>query len=709
MLGSVIIGPAQTERIEELKTQIESTVPNGEKLKLLNSISSLYLDVDPREGLIYGRQAVDLATRLDDDEQLARANRNLGHLYFVLNLPDSALYYLKPSYTYFKEQQNQENLFQGANLLGLTFNDIPNFDSGIHYLSIAKNIAQLKNDSIKLASIYVNIGSMYQDQSKLQQAFDYYIRATEVYERLGQNKDLAIVLNNMALIYIDQENYHKAILLLKRASRLNEKIGDRVNLSINFSNLGICYKEILLYDSAIATFNRSLEIAGELNLTHDLARNYLNLGNVYIKLKKFEEARKSYQISLDYSNRMNLEMGRVYNHLAMASLGLETGELHLVEQSLDEVYETVIETGILRLHLDALWFYVRLMKQKGDYRAASEYQDLYMNLKDSMQNLARTEQLEALQAKYESEKKEAENLQLRAENQYSGQVIRNQQLIGIGIFIVLILVTLLAFTFFRSRQKLRRAFDIMKDLNRKIGDQNRELEKVNQTKDRLFSLIAHDLRSPFNTISGFLELLIEEYDDYTDEKKKDILETVHQQSINTYGLLENLLQWSSTQRDMIDPEPRNIQVQKLVDEQLDLLSVRIHKKQISIEKDINPGSIVHTDYTMTMTILRNLINNAIKFSYPAGTITISSTTYGSYVRIDVRDEGVGMSQDLITEIHSGKRIYPSSGTENEKGAGLGIEIVKDFVKQNRGYFEIASEPKKGTTFSVFLPEGENSL
>ena len=256
------------------------------------------------------------------------------------------------------------------------------------------------------------------------------------------------------------------------------------------------------------------------------------------------------------------------------------------------------------------------------------------------------------------------------------------------------------------------AYSISRTIERKrLEEERRELiknlEKLNSSKDRLFSLISHDLRSPFNSLLGFSEILTKEYDSLTTEEKKEYIRAIYDSSKNLYGMTSNLLQYSRFQTGKISFKPVNIQLKKIINECLKLLKGNFVKKQLNVVDDINENLYVFADEEMLTSIVQNILSNSIKFTYKNGDIRISAATITGnsgegMARISIEDSGIGMSETDIKRFFDGEP-FTNPGTEKEFGTGLGMQLVRDFIVKNGGNLNVKSKINIGSTFSFTIP------
>ncbi|HEY4787849.1 MAG TPA: ATP-binding protein, partial [Bacteroidales bacterium] len=237
----------------------------------------------------------------------------------------------------------------------------------------------------------------------------------------------------------------------------------------------------------------------------------------------------------------------------------------------------------------------------------------------------------------------------------------------------------------------------------KLLETNEELVKLNSTKDRFFSIIAHDLRNPFHIVTGFTELLLRDYEKMPFDKVNKYLNLMYNSSRSGNNLLENLLQWSRTQTGTISYEPVHLNLFTIAKETFDYLEGDAHKKSIEVRLNIDRHLTVVADENMLKTILRNLLSNAIKFTYENGKIAVNTSMDGNMVEISITDTGVGIPVDKFPLLFKIETNISTRGTSQETGTGLGLILCKEFVEKHKGMIWVESKENEGTTFRFTLP------
>jgi signal transduction histidine kinase len=231
----------------------------------------------------------------------------------------------------------------------------------------------------------------------------------------------------------------------------------------------------------------------------------------------------------------------------------------------------------------------------------------------------------------------------------------------------------------------------------------RKLLILNASKDRFFSIIAHDLRNPFNSLLGILEILLEDYDSLDNDERKEYLKILNNSSNKLFKLLLELLQWARLQTSGIDCVYTKLDLSKLLSKELSNIEEQSRNKNINISIDIPANSIVDADEDMVSTIIRNLISNAIKFTHKNGKIEVRVNKEGEMLRFSIKDNGVGMSTEILGKLFKIEEKITSVGTNQEVGTGLGLILCKEFVEKNNGEIMVTSLEGEGSTFSFTLP------
>ncbi|MHB8907132.1 MAG: sensor histidine kinase, partial [Melioribacteraceae bacterium] len=237
-----------------------------------------------------------------------------------------------------------------------------------------------------------------------------------------------------------------------------------------------------------------------------------------------------------------------------------------------------------------------------------------------------------------------------------------------------------------------------------LKDSSEKLKVLNSTKDKFFSIIAHDLRSPFQSLLSSSELLATETESLSQEEIILFSKGLNDNLKNLYELLKNLLNWSLLQRNMLEYKPEDVDLFGLVDKIIEMLKQSALMKNISITNNIDEGTLVFADVNMVRSVFQNLLINAIKFTQSEGQVIVSAKEKGGFVEVCVQDSGMGIEPEKSSELFNFNTIYTTQGTDGEKGTGLGLPLCKEFVERNGGKIWVESEIGKGSKFTFTLPK-----
>jgi PAS domain S-box-containing protein len=257
----------------------------------------------------------------------------------------------------------------------------------------------------------------------------------------------------------------------------------------------------------------------------------------------------------------------------------------------------------------------------------------------------------------------------------------------------------------KNEERLRLLVEKFENLNIQLKKSEQELKELNAAKDRFFSIVAHDLRSPFSSLLSFSEFLVEDIDELPKEEIKSFAEKINESSKTVFSLLENLLQWSRIQTGKIPYEPITFNIYHKVNQIINLLKNNAESKKINVVNDVTSSAIVFADEDMIFSVIQNLLSNAIKFTKESGSIIFRSNSKENDVEISITDNGVGIKEVDMRKLFRMDSHHTTYGTKDEKGSGLGLLLCREMVERNRGKIWVTSKVGEGTTFTFTVPKG----
>jgi len=335
--------------------------------------------------------------------------------------------------------------------------------------------------------------------------------------------------------------------------------------------------------------------------------------------------------------------------------------------------------------------------QLGDIKKAYHFKNLACAVGDSITTNLFVEKITHLTENYKFELKRQEDDLLRKEKLQSlnNQIKYQRSIIKFYIFIVFLLLVL-GFVFVYSYRQKNRIIKV-------LTIQKREIDELNSTKDKLFSILAHDLKNPISSVIGLAELMKDASVSLSESKRLQLVSNLYEVGVSSNRILDEVLSWSQIQANQVIVESQEINLKELVERVVTNQQPIAEVKNISINYSVNTDVPIQSDYNIVSTVLRNLIANAIKYSYANAEILVSVDAITDFVELSVKDNGVGMSNDLKASLLNSINIQSTLGTSNEKGSGLGLVICRELVSKIGGSLLVDSEVGKGSTFSFTIP------
>jgi len=501
--------------------------------------------------------------------------------------------------------------------------------------------------------------------------------------------------------------FPEAIELLKKSLSMSERISNLNGIAVLNTKIGLLYSEVKDYKNSLTFFTQSLAISRKMDRKQDQASSLLNIANSYTELEQYNESipffTEAEALAKDLADTKLLRncyslMARVYDKVGDREKSSQYFNLFAaitkrIQQ--DEMTRKESEARLMVDKANSRVIEVEQVKEATEQELKEKDQELHTN----QINLSKVEQIskeQQMQIDLLSKEKELQQAQIRQQ-----QLMRN---VYLGIIVAVLMISGLTLY---GYSKIKRANILLSIKNIEISLQKDEIEKqavdlreLNALKDKLFSIIAHDLRSPLFSLVTMLTMVKD--GSFSAEEEKHIFNELSKNVEYNTELLENLLNWSSSQMKGNAINPITFGIHELTSNKINLYEEAANQKGIKLINSTNINTEVFADKDMIELVLRNLITNAIKFSKNGDKITISSTVSRDSVEVCVADNGMGISQEVIGKLF-GKNVFTTRGTLNEKGTGLGLILCRDFVHINGGRIWVDSIESKGSKFFFTLP------
>jgi signal transduction histidine kinase len=595
---------------------------------------------------------------------MARMLTELGllHLTRTRNYDQSIDYFIRALALEDSLRLKGERVFT---LLGVAqvFEEVGDYAEGADLLEQARKATEQVDNLHLLIYVILQQGDNQAAQGKLDDAVASYNQVLGYRDQLHDPSAEAEAQFRLAHVYTQQTKYDEALEEHKKALTIRRTIDDRAGEAVSLNEIGELYRLMANQDKALANHQVALKIRKQLGNKRALAESYNNIGILYYMEKRYERAINELLLALDAArdSQDQNQISRSNEYLSMA------------------------------------------YAEAGDYKNAFRYKKEYQEIHDFIEHEKNERQLIATRHRYTLDQKESRIGSLEADRVTREREIEAQKQFRNVLFVFIGLVLIIAALVIYLYLMKRRSNQELQTANDRVSRQNLQLQQLNATKDKFFSILGHDLKGPLNSLTSFSGLLINHTDSLSKDEIKMLALDLDKSLKNLFALLENLLEWSRSQTGNIEFKPERFDLASVLETNKELLKVQAQNKKIGIENACKAEVVVHAHRHSINTVVRNLVSNAIKFTPEGGSIIINAQQAQEEVMVSVADNGVGMTPEMIGKLFRIDTKLTTKGTADEKGTGLGLILCKEFIEKNGGRIGVDSTPGAGTVFYFTLP------
>ncbi len=601
----------------------------------------------------------------DDLNLLARA--------YYGNNADSAFFYGHKALEYSGRTGYRRGEADGWRMLGNTYEMTGDYVNMLTAYQHSLDIATQIDNTTLIAKVDINMALFYKQAGELDQAQKLMEKVESLDKRSGDSIQFAYVASNLADLALRQHHYDQALEYAVRALQAARKAGDEKTAASYNNDIGQILADKGDYNGALGHYLQSMTYYREADDRLGMTATNSLLGQAYLLLKDYPKALRYAEEALTVARELRRKM-----------------EIEVSAKVLADTYAA-----------------------KGDYRNALSYFQLYKEYSDSLVSDQSSKAIltRAAQYNYDEQASRLREAQALKDAGYERALRKDALKIAVTVSVVAVL-TLLAFLLQRDRAANRRTNLLLREKNEKIEEQKEVLEQQavqlllnNQQKDRLFSVVAHDLGGPLNSLKGMLDFLKEKK--LSELELSGMMMELRRHVDSSSELVSNLLYWASSQLNVAVVMPVLLPVDELVQETIELFAHAAREKEVSLACDISAQLVGYADKDMMLVVLRNLTSNAIKFSRRGGLVKISGLRKAAEIEICVKDTGIGINAADLERIRR-KESFTNYGTGNEKGTGLGILLCHEFAEANKGRFFVDSQWGKGSRCYFTIPAAPSS-
>ncbi|MCU0391047.1 MAG: tetratricopeptide repeat-containing sensor histidine kinase [Thermoflexibacter sp.] len=678
---------SQTDTAEILATQ---GLRLAEKIRFLRGQGSClnhlgvcaYARSNYQKALDYHLKGLAIRQKINDKDGMAGSMNNIGNVYKEMGDLTKALEYYQKTLKIDRENANRDNVPHDLINISTVCSEQGNYSIALESLLESKTLFTQNNDTEGLGLAHNNMGIIYQRLGDEPNALKNYEEALKNFEKVGYERGQSEALINIGTIYQDQKNYTQSLSYYQKALSHAQMANSKYTIALIKGNISSVFSLLGRYQEAEQHIKEAIILSKEIGSLQLEANNYFILAELFEKQGDYEQA-------LTYAKRS----------------------------------ETINQNAEKRENTPKILYLIaKIYAQKKDFSKAYSYFELAKAREDSILSLEKQKMIANVESKYQIAQRQTkiellEKEQLIQKQELENSVWQNSFYITISVFLTFSLIAL--FFYLRKKEKTNRllqrqneaiqkrneeinaqreAISIQKD---ELHQQAEMLTDLNRAKEKLFSIIAHDLRAPLNSLKGMMEIFLLDAAE-TNMGNKVILEKLKRDLESNHLLLNNLLNWSYNQSNGIQTKKTKFPIAKIVEEKVALFKDIYQSKDVTLHSTIPADMVVFADENQVKIVIHNLLSNAVKFTTKGGTVIINTVNQGEYTKISIQDTGIGMSKEEVSKLFDNRIIFSKRGTQNEKGTGLGLLLCKDFIDNQGGKIWVESEEGKGSTFFFTL-------
>ncbi|MEO6347768.1 MAG: ATP-binding protein [Aquaticitalea sp.] len=670
---SVLIGHTQTNEIDSLILNLAYQKQDSTKVDTsLYLIQALYETDEPKKALLF----------IDETERLAKS-LNYSKVMAEVNYYRALIYSDKNDY----------------------YNAIDNYTKSRQFF---KKI----HDTLGIAKIDNSVGLIEIKRGNYNKGLELSLSAIRIFEDRNMRKDLSLAYNNLAEAYYKTQQVDKAMEFNFKALNIREQLHDSTGIKRSNRNIAMLYAMRKEYRKAIEYYETVLKLLNPKKDTALRGEILPLIGDQYLQFKEYDKAGDYLVEGLSYNRSIDNKEGILQSLNSIGNLNLQQKKTKLAESQILEAHELTKTSSDKNEVLKNYKLLASLDSTQNKFQSAFKWQGDYYVLKEELerQNQPKlpinTDHIKNDVSEQDGNYSDQINSDTLSANASQLQRLRLISYLLVAAFITVL--TILLLIYLRRKNTLKYTKELEEKnaqiqlQNEAILEQTQHLEEINKSKDRLFSIVSHDLKDSISSIKGFLDLLKE--DSISREEFNELIPELSENANNASLLLYNLLNWSKSQMQNLEPNPELFNIQEVFHNKISLVEPKIEQKRIVLI-DESQRDFVFADKSMVEIVIQNLMTNAVKFSKVGDIITISNKDENGKSLICVEDTGVGISKENLDKLFKGNN-FTTVGTKNEKGTGLGLTICKELVELNQGRIWVESTPNVGSKFFVELPKAE---
>jgi signal transduction histidine kinase len=635
--------------------------------------------------------------------------------------PDSTIYYNELAINLARTPELQTQTAKPLNYIGVGYYYKGNNIRAFEYYNQARDTAIINGDSLQHGHSLNNIGRIYFNQGNYIEAYDYFFRSLEIFQEI---KDLAAIsygYKSLAELYQSQDNLAKALEMSMKTAEIRAEFDDPSGIISIYLEIAGIYVKMENYNNGLTYFTKAYEIAEKTQDQVNLAIIKLNIAKMNTERGQLDIALSNATDALNFlkasnnvtiTNHINYQLGEIY---------FFKNNYRLAKKYFNSVKNISSDSNDVTYERDALYYLSKIYEAENNIIKAYDHFKAYESLKEKTESASTARQIERLESRLQLTLKEKENQILKLNQEAYKEVIRKQRAFNYALITIVALIFLVMIILIISAQKRRKHNRLLLNKTKQIEEQqvkitqqnkeikhqndklivrNQELDDLNNEKDSLLSIVAHDMKAPFHRIKGLTELLRLSK---LNVEQEQYVKMIRNNSKHGMYLINDLLDVNAIEIDKEKPVSSSLDLKKVLDDVVTNFIVELSNKEMNIQVTCDPHQMVITDKIYLDRILDNLLSNAIKFSDLGREILLKGKKSGAGFQITVKDYGQGFTELDKSKIFKKFSKLSARPTGGESSNGLGLAIVKTLVDRLGATINLQTEKEKYSEFTINFP------
>lgn len=643
---------------------------------------------------VFGIQAFKdtLALTQNPGERTAMFNK-IGAAY-AQAFPDSTIFYCRQAQALSEEEKNLSGLIKSLNFQAIAQASLGEIDRAPIMYTRALDLSVKVGDSSLLATTHNYFGRYFLKTGNLAEAFEHFAQARVIFERENNRMGLSEIYISLAGLFNSQQDYSNSLAMATEALALKKMLDDRNGTITALTVLGEVYRHTGDLTRAESTYREAESLAGVLEDEASLALIKLGLGELYMDNGSLSRAETEVFRADNIITRLANPDISIKSTLLLGRIFLKKKNYVQAEKYLLQTHNTAGRLKQLTAYMESNFYLARLYELTGRDESAVSYENQYRALNDSIRNNELALEAEKFNFQLDLERKDQENALLKAVEQRNEATIKFQRVINVGALLVIALVLFFSYFLWQSMRARKR-------VNRKLSEQNQQLVVMNEEKDALMSVVAHDLKTPLSNIKSILEVLPGL--GTLSPRQQEFTELINASSLQGLNLIDELLDAHEVESQQ-KPRIATCNAGDLLQERVSYFQSIANAKKVKLTLDIKENATLNTDAAWLGRVVDNLISNAIKFSDNEKEVTVAIGNTDNQVWISVKDQGPGFSEEDKSRMYQKFKKLSARPTGGESSNGLGLSIVKTLIARLEGTIDLLTAKGEGSEFIIRLPK-----